>query len=182
MRALCRTTDVVQGTGKKKRKQLALGNYDDLSSALSELAQGRRVNPKHESAEQHAPRFRSSRSRALLECAASLCTCDYALHEYDDALIVHCSFKWGLGLIMATERMCLRRRQEHDRLCAIWKAPEFKADPIDAMSAFLTKTVAPPDTSIKVDAPKKGKRRGPTAKQLRTLFGESAGADTSMLT
>lgn len=62
----------MQDAGKKKRKQsLALGNYDDLSSALSELAQGKHVDRKQENAAQHAPQYRSSKSRVLLECAPS---------------------------------------------------------------------------------------------------------------
>jgi hypothetical protein len=54
----------------------------------------------------------------------------------------------------------LCRKQENERLCAIWKAPEFKEDPIKAVNTFLARTV--PTSGVSPDL-----QRSDKAKQKR---------------
>ena len=56
----------------------------------------------------------------------------------------------------------------------------FTSNPIDAVSRYLTKTM--PEVSEVEDrkSSQQTAKRRPTAKQLKTLFGEQAGADAQM--
>jgi hypothetical protein len=125
----------------------------------------------------------------LLPHGWTLVPCVLCFHEslvlshqsrVEDNLLTHCCatvptfvslYVHEQCYIRAPSALSLCRKQEHEHLCAVWRAPEFQEDPIKAVSTFLTRTAPTISRTRDLQSAQKAKRKGPTAKQLQTLFG-----------